>query len=43
MALETPTPGGPRPWGDIPVVVITGVVLGLMVIWIAIRFMSRKK
>jgi hypothetical protein len=33
----------PRPWDQIPVAVLTGAVIGIMVIWIAIRFMIRKK
>lgn len=32
-----------RPWDEIPLVVLTGIVLGLVLIWAAIRFWFRKK
>lgn len=36
-------PDDPRPWDEIPVVVLTGVVLGLVLVWAAIKYMIKKK
>jgi hypothetical protein len=36
-------PNDLREWNQIPVVVLTGVALGLALVWAAIRFMIRKK
>ena len=33
----------PRPWNEIPVVVLTGVILGLLLVIAAIRSMFGKK
>jgi hypothetical protein len=40
MAL---VPDDPRPWTEIPAAILTGVALGLAVLWIAIRYMIKKK
>jgi hypothetical protein len=31
------------PWDQIPLVVLFGIVMGLIILWIAIRYMIRKK
>jgi hypothetical protein len=36
-------PDDPRPWNEIPGVSIVGIVIGLVVIWAAIRYMVKKK
>ena len=33
----------PRPWNEIPGVSIVGIVIGLVIIWAAIRYMINKK
>jgi hypothetical protein len=33
----------PRPWSDIPGVQIIGVIVGLVILWAAIRAMFGKK
>ena len=39
----TPAPDDPRSWDEIPFVSLVGIVLGLIIVWGAIRFMFRKK
>jgi hypothetical protein len=36
-------PDDPRPWDEIPFVPLVGIVIGLIVVWGAIRYMFRKK
>jgi len=33
----------PRPWTDIPAVAVVGLVIGLVIIWAAIRYMLGKR
>jgi hypothetical protein len=33
----------PRPWNEIPGVALVGIVIGLIVVWAAIRYMINKK
>ena len=42
FALE-PIPDDPRPWDQIPGVGLIGIIIGLVIIVAAIRFMTRKK
>jgi len=36
-------PDDPRGWDDIPFAPLVGIVIGLIVVWAAIRYMVRKK
>jgi hypothetical protein len=36
-------PDDPRPWEQIPGVALVGIVIGLVIVWAAIRYMVRKK
>jgi hypothetical protein len=36
-------PDDPRAWDEIPIVVLTGLALGLVIVWAAIRYMVRKR
>jgi hypothetical protein len=36
-------PDDPRAWNEIPGVALVGIVIGLVVIWGAIRYMINKK
>lgn len=36
-------PDDPRPWDEIPFVPLVGIVIGLIIVWGAIRYMFRKK
>jgi hypothetical protein len=36
-------PDDPRSWSEIPGVALVGIVIGLVVIWGAIRYMINKK
>jgi hypothetical protein len=36
-------PDDPRGWDEIPFVALVGIVIGLIVVWGAIRYMFRKK
>jgi hypothetical protein len=36
-------PDDPRPWNEIPGVALVGIVIGLILIWAAIRYMLSKK
>jgi len=36
-------PDDPRSWNEIPGVALVGLVIGLVVIWAAIRYMFNKK
>jgi hypothetical protein len=42
LALE-PIPDDPRPWDQIPGVGLIGIIIGLVIVVAAIRFMVRKK
>jgi hypothetical protein len=33
----------PRPWNEIPGVALVGIVIGLIILWAAIRYMLNKK
>jgi hypothetical protein len=35
-------PDDPRPWDEIPFVPIIGIVIGLVVVWAAIRYIVKK-
>jgi hypothetical protein len=37
-----PAPDDPRPWDEIPFVPIIGIVIGLVVVWAAIRYIVKK-
>jgi hypothetical protein len=36
-------PDDPRAWDEIPFVPLVGIVIGLIIVWGAIRYMFRKK
>jgi hypothetical protein len=42
LALES-IPDDPRPWDQIPGVGLVGIIIGLVIVVAAIRFMVRKK
>ena len=42
LALES-IPDDPRPWDQIPGVALVGIMIGLVVVVAAIRYMVRKK
>jgi hypothetical protein len=37
-----PAPDDPRPWNEIPFVPIIGIVIGLIIVWSAIRYIIKK-
>jgi hypothetical protein len=41
--MQLAAPDDPRAWTEIPVVVLTGIALGLVIIWAAIRYMGGRK
>lgn len=43
MLLLDTIPDDPRPWDEIPGVGLVGIVIGLVVLVAAIRYMVRKK
>jgi hypothetical protein len=43
VLLAAVAPDDPRPWDDIPFAPLVGIVIGLIIIWSAIRYMVRKK
>jgi hypothetical protein len=43
VLLAAIVPDDPRPWSEIPGVPLIGIALGLAVVWLAIRYILRKK
>jgi hypothetical protein len=42
LSLDS-VPDDPRPWEAIPGVGLVGIVIGLVIVWAAIRYMVKKK
>lgn len=43
MLVLDSIPDDPRPWDQIPGVALVGIVIGLIIVWAAIRYMFKKK